>query len=65
VSAPGKINMATAGNGTATHVAGELFNMMTGVNMSHVPYRGSAPALIDLIGGQVQVMIDPLPSSIE
>jgi tripartite-type tricarboxylate transporter receptor subunit TctC len=62
---PGKINMASSGNGTVTHVAGELFNMMTGITMVHVPYRGSAPALIDLVGGQVQVMFDNMPSSIE
>jgi tripartite-type tricarboxylate transporter receptor subunit TctC len=53
---PGKINMASAGIGTGPHVAGELFKMMAGVNMVHVPYRGGAPALTDLIGGQVQVM---------
>ena len=52
---PGKVNMASAGNGTATHVAGELFKMMTGIDMVHVPYRGVAPALTDLLGGQVQV----------
>jgi tripartite-type tricarboxylate transporter receptor subunit TctC len=62
---PGKINMASAGNGTGQHVAGELFKMMTGVNMVHVPYRGAAPALNDLIGGQVQVMFDSLTASIE
>jgi len=62
---PGKINMASAGSGTLQHVCGELFKMMTGVQMVHVPYRGSAPALADLIGGQVQVTFDPLPSSIE
>jgi tripartite-type tricarboxylate transporter receptor subunit TctC len=61
----GKINMASSGNGTVTHVAGELFNMMTGITMVHVPYRGSAPALTDLVGGQVQVMFDNMPSSIE
>src|SRR5262245_16651797 len=61
---PGKVNYASAGNGTTVHLAGELFNMMTGVDMVHVPYRGSAPALTDLIGGQVQVMFDTLPSSI-
>ena len=54
---PGKINMASAGNGAASHVAGELFKMMTGVNMVHVPYRGAAPALTDLLGGQVQVYV--------
>ena len=58
---PGKINMASAGIGTAPHVAGELFKMMTGVDMVHVPYRGAAPALTDLLGGQVQVMFDPCP----
>jgi tripartite-type tricarboxylate transporter receptor subunit TctC len=62
---PGKINMASSGNGTVTHVAGELFNMMTGIKMVHVPYRGSTPALTDLLGGQVQVMFDNMPSSIE
>jgi tripartite-type tricarboxylate transporter receptor subunit TctC len=62
---PGKINMASGGNGTVLHVAGELFKMMTGINMQHVPYRGDAPALTDLIGGQVQVMFTGLPSSIE
>jgi tripartite-type tricarboxylate transporter receptor subunit TctC len=64
-SKPGKINMASSGNGTVTHVAGELFKMMADVNMVHVPYRGSAPALTDLLGGQVQVMFDNLPSSLE
>jgi tripartite-type tricarboxylate transporter receptor subunit TctC len=62
---PGKINMASSGNGTVTHVAGELFNMLTGITMVHVPYRGSTPALTDLLGGQVQVMFDNMPSSIE
>ena len=52
---PGKVNMASAGNGAPGHVAGELFKMMTGVNMMHVPYRGAGPALTDLLGGQVQV----------
>jgi tripartite-type tricarboxylate transporter receptor subunit TctC len=61
---PGKINMASAGNGTSPHMAGELFQIMTGIEMTHVPYRGSAPALTDLIGGQVQVMFDALLSSI-
>lgn len=60
---PGKINMASAGNGTAIHLSGELFMAMTGVKLVHVPYRGGAPALIDMIGGQVQVMFDNLPSS--
>jgi tripartite-type tricarboxylate transporter receptor subunit TctC len=62
---PGKINMATGGNGTSNHVSGELFKMMTGINMVHVPYRGGGPALSDLISGQVQVMFDNLNSSIE
>jgi tripartite-type tricarboxylate transporter receptor subunit TctC len=62
---PGRINLASPGNGTAPHLAGELFKMMTGANMLHVPYRGSGPALTDLLGGQVQVMFDALPSSIE
>ena len=53
---PGKISMASAGMGAVPHVAGELFKMMAGVNMVHVPYRGAAPALTDLLGGQVQVM---------
>jgi tripartite-type tricarboxylate transporter receptor subunit TctC len=62
---PGKVNMASSGNGTSVHVSGELFKMMSGVNMLHVPYRGAAPALTDLMGGQVQVIFDNLPSSIE
>jgi tripartite-type tricarboxylate transporter receptor subunit TctC len=62
---PGKINMASAGNGTIHHVAGELFNMMAGINMLHVPFRGSPPALTDLMGGQVQLMFDLTISSIE
>jgi tripartite-type tricarboxylate transporter receptor subunit TctC len=62
---PGKINMASSGNGTSVHVAGELFKMMTGINMPHVPYRGAAPAVTDLLGGQVQVMFASMPSSIE
>jgi tripartite-type tricarboxylate transporter receptor subunit TctC len=61
---PGKINMASGGVGNSTHVAGELFKMMTGVDLLHVPYRGSAPALTDLLGGQVQVMFDVISSSI-
>jgi tripartite-type tricarboxylate transporter receptor subunit TctC len=56
---PGKINFASGGIGYATHVAGELFKVMTGVNMVHVPYRGQAPAMTDPLGGQVQVMFDP------
>jgi tripartite-type tricarboxylate transporter receptor subunit TctC len=62
---PGKLNMASGGNGNSTHMAGELFKMMTGVDLIHVPYRGSAPALTDLLGGQVQVMFDIIASSIE
>jgi tripartite-type tricarboxylate transporter receptor subunit TctC len=62
---PGKVNMASSGNGTSVHLSGELFMAMTGAKMTHVPYRGAAPALTDLIGGQVQVMFDNLPSSIE
>jgi tripartite-type tricarboxylate transporter receptor subunit TctC len=61
---PGKINMSSAGNGSAPHVAGELFKLMTGVDMAHVPYRGAAPSLADLIGGQVQVTFESLPASI-
>jgi tripartite-type tricarboxylate transporter receptor subunit TctC len=61
----GKINMASAGNGSTSHVAGELFKMMAGVNIVHVPYRGSAPALTDLLGGQVQVYFDSMTASIE
>src|SRR5262245_44157276 len=62
---PGKVTMATPGSGSAPHVAGELFKMMAGVNLVHVPYRGSAPALTDLMGGQVQMTFGPLTSSIE
>jgi tripartite-type tricarboxylate transporter receptor subunit TctC len=62
---PGKINMASGGIGSPQHLSGELFKMMTGVNMVHVPYRGGAPALTDLLGGQVQVMFASMASSIE
>jgi tripartite-type tricarboxylate transporter receptor subunit TctC len=62
---PGRINMASSGNGSTIHMSGELFKMMTGITMVHVPYRGAAPALTDMIGGQVEVMFDNLPSSIE
>jgi tripartite-type tricarboxylate transporter receptor subunit TctC len=62
---PGKINMGSGGNGTSVHMSGELFKMMTGVNMVHVPYRGEGPALSDLIGGQVQVMFSNMPASLE
>src|ERR671928_611162 len=64
-SHPGKLNMASSGNGTSIHLSGELFKQMTGVEMPHVPYRGSGPAVNDLIAGQVDVMFDNLPSSIE
>jgi tripartite-type tricarboxylate transporter receptor subunit TctC len=64
-SNPGKINIASFGTGTASHLSAEIFKMMTGVQMQHVPYRGSAPMLTDLLGGQVQVAIDNLPASIE
>jgi tripartite-type tricarboxylate transporter receptor subunit TctC len=64
-SSPGPINFASGGTGTAPHVAGEMFKMMTGVNMVHVPYRGAAPALTDLISGQVQVMFETVSASIE
>jgi tripartite-type tricarboxylate transporter receptor subunit TctC len=62
---PGKINMASAGSGSSQHMAGELFKMMAGVDMVHVPYRGAAPALTDLLAGQVQVMFDNMTSSVE
>lgn len=62
---PGQLNFASGGNGTPQHVAGELFKMMAGVDMVHVPYRGTALALTDLIGGQVQVMFEAMPSTVE
>jgi tripartite-type tricarboxylate transporter receptor subunit TctC len=62
---PGKINFASSGSGTSSHVTGELFKRMAGVDMQHVPYRGAAPALTDLLGGQVQAMFDNVSSSIE
>ncbi|HET9045365.1 MAG TPA: tripartite tricarboxylate transporter substrate binding protein [Casimicrobiaceae bacterium] len=61
---PGKLNFASSGSGTSIHLSGELFKVMTGAQMTHVPYKGSAPALTDLIGGQVQLMFDNLPSSL-
>jgi tripartite-type tricarboxylate transporter receptor subunit TctC len=61
---PGRINMASAGIGSINHVYGELFKLMAGVNMVHVPYRGTAPALTDLMGGQVQVIFDSVASSV-
>jgi tripartite-type tricarboxylate transporter receptor subunit TctC len=62
---PGKVNLASAGNGTPSHMAGELFRMATGVNWVHVPYRGAAPAMTDVLAGQVQVVFDNLPTSLE
>jgi tripartite-type tricarboxylate transporter receptor subunit TctC len=61
---PGKLNFASSGSGTSIHLSGELFKTLTGVQMSHVPYKGSAPALQDLVGGQVQLMFDNLPSAL-
>ena len=61
---PGKVNFASSGSGTSIHLAGELFKTQTGLAMTHVPYKGSAPAIADLIGGQVQVMFDNLPSAL-
>jgi tripartite-type tricarboxylate transporter receptor subunit TctC len=62
---PGKINYASSGNGSTIHMSAELFKMMVGADLVHVPYRGSAPALTDMLGGQVQVMFDNLPTSLE
>ena len=62
---PGKINMASFGTGSASHLSGEMFKTITGIEMVHVPYRGSAPMLIDLLSGQVQLAFDNLPASIE
>ena len=62
---PGKVNMASSGNGTSVHLSGEMFMAMTGIKMQHVPYRGSAPAITDLLGGQVQVIYDNMPSVIQ
>lgn len=62
---PGKLNMASSGNGSTIHMSGELFKMLTGTNMVHVPYRGGAPAITDLIAGQVQVMFDNIPTCAE
>ena len=62
---PGKVTMASGGNGAPEHIAGELFKMMTGASMLHVPYRGAAPALTDLLAGQVQVMFAAMPAAIE
>jgi tripartite-type tricarboxylate transporter receptor subunit TctC len=62
---PGKVNMASSGNGTSVHLSGELFMAMTGVKMQHVPYRGAAPAITDLLGGQVDVIFDNMPSILQ
>jgi tripartite-type tricarboxylate transporter receptor subunit TctC len=62
---PGQINMASAGNGTPSHMAGELFKLSTGLDLVHVPYRGAAPALTDVLAGQVQLLFDNLPTSLE
>ena len=61
---PGQINFASSGSGTSIHLSGELFKTMAGVDITHVPYKGSSPALVDLIGGQVQIMFDNLPSAL-
>jgi tripartite-type tricarboxylate transporter receptor subunit TctC len=62
---PGKVNMASSGNGTSVHLSGEMFMAMTGVKMQHVPYRGAAPAITDMLGGQTQVIFDNMPSIIQ
>jgi len=62
---PGKLNMASSGNGTSIHMAGELFKVMTGTYMLHIPYRGSGPALMDMVGGSMDVMFDNLPSAMQ
>src|SRR5262249_38095448 len=62
---PGKVNMASAGSGSSVHVTGELFKLMTGIDLTHVPYRGAGPMLSDLLGGQVQVAFPDIGSSIE
>ncbi|MBC7586029.1 MAG: tripartite tricarboxylate transporter substrate binding protein, partial [Tardiphaga sp.] len=62
---PGKVNMASSGNGTSVHLSGEMFMMMTGAKMQHVPYRGAALAITDMLGGQVQVIFDNMPSIIQ
>ncbi len=64
MSKPAELAFASAGNGTSQHLSGELFKKMTGVDMTHIPYRGSAPAVTDLVGGQVQLMFDNIPSSL-
>ena len=62
---PGKVNMASSGNGTSVHLSGEMFMMMTGTKMQHVPYRGAALAITDMLGGQVQLIFDNMPSIIQ
>ncbi|WP_407157174.1 Bug family tripartite tricarboxylate transporter substrate binding protein [Bradyrhizobium sp. STM 3557] len=62
---PGKVNMASSGNGTSVHLSGEMFMAMTGTKMQHVPYRGAAPAITDMLGGQVQLIFDNMPSIIQ
>jgi tripartite-type tricarboxylate transporter receptor subunit TctC len=62
---PGKVNLASSGNGTSVHLSGEMFMAMTGTKMQHVPYRGAAPAITDMLGGQVQVIFDNMPSIIQ
>jgi tripartite-type tricarboxylate transporter receptor subunit TctC len=61
---PGKVNMASSGNGTSVHVSGEMFMAMTGAKMEHIPYKGAAPAITDLLGNRVQVIFDNMPSII-
>ena len=62
---PSKVNMASSGNGTSVHLSGEMFMMMTGIKMQHVPYRGAAPAITDMLGGQVQLIFDNMPSILQ
>ena len=62
---PGKVNMASSGNGTSVHLSGEMFMAMTGAKMLHVPYKGAAPAITDLLGNRVQVIFDNMPSIIQ
>jgi tripartite-type tricarboxylate transporter receptor subunit TctC len=62
---PGKVNMASSGNGTSVHLSGEMFMAMSDIQMQHVPYRGAAPAITDMLGGQVQVMFDNMPSILQ
>jgi tripartite-type tricarboxylate transporter receptor subunit TctC len=62
---PTKVNMASSGNGTSVHLSGEMFMMMTGIKMQHVPYRGAAPAITDMLGGQVQLIFDNMPSILQ